>query len=187
MTSTSDTCAPIPVPLEGSTLQQLYQEQFSPIYRYIYSKVGQREVAADLTSQVFLKAVRDLDGQRSLASMRRWLLTVARTTVADYWRAWYRVPTSSLEVLVSAGWEGPAVEEPLGSEGEPAEQVARLLQALPERHREILTCRFLLALSIRETATRMGLTEQNVKVLQLRALKRAAAFKSLLDEAVIRR
>ena len=187
MTSTSDTCAPIPVPLEGSTLQQLYQEQFSPIYRYIYSKVGQREVAADLTSQVFLKAVRDLHGLHSLASMRRWLFAVARTTVADYWRAWYRVPTSSLEALVSTGWEGPAVEEPLGSEGEPAEQVARLLQALPERHREILTCRFLLALSIRETATRMGLTEQNVKVLQLRALKRAAAFKSLLDEAVIRR
>ena len=48
------------------------------------------------------------------------------------------------------------------------------MQALPAHYRDVLTCRFLLNLSIRETATRLGLTEANVKVLQLRALKRAA-------------
>lgn len=38
------------------------------------------------------------------------------------------------------------------------------------------TCRFLLNLTIRETALRMGLTETNVKVIQFRALKRAATL-----------
>lgn len=38
----------------------------------------------------------------------------------------------------------------------------------------VLNSRFLLNLSIKETAARMGLTEANVKVLQFRALKRAA-------------
>ena len=41
-------------------------------------------------------------------------------------------------------------------------------------HREVLTCRFLLGLSVRETAVRMGVTEGNVKTMQFRALKRAA-------------
>ncbi|HKF37892.1 MAG TPA: sigma factor-like helix-turn-helix DNA-binding protein [Ktedonobacteraceae bacterium] len=50
------------------------------------------------------------------------------------------------------------------------------LEALPERERAVLTCRFLLGLSIRETAVRMGLTEGNVKAVQHRALKRAAAL-----------
>ena len=50
----------------------------------------------------------------------------------------------------------------------------RILQALPEHYREVLSCRFLLNLSIKDTALRMGLTEANVKVLQFRALKRAA-------------
>ena len=54
------------------------------------------------------------------------------------------------------------------------EVLQRLLQALPERDREILTCRFLLGLSVRETAVRVGLTEENVKTSQFRALKRAA-------------
>jgi len=54
------------------------------------------------------------------------------------------------------------------------DHVQRLLQALPERDREVLTYRFLLGLSVRETAVRMGLTEGNVKTLQFRALKHAA-------------
>lgn len=170
-------------PLEGQIMQSLYQEQLGPIYRYIYSKVGNREEAEDLTSQVFLKAVRSLDSERSCASMRQWLFQVARTTVADYWRAWYRLPSASLETLLTAGWEVPEeveVESPWLS-SEPAERVARILQALPERQREVLRCRFLLALSVRDTARKMGMTEQNVKVLQYRALKRAAALEGLLD------
>ncbi len=56
----------------------------------------------------------------------------------------------------------------------------RILQALPEHYREVLTCRFLLNLSIRDTAQKMGLTEANVKVLQFRALKRAADLESVV-------
>jgi RNA polymerase sigma-70 factor, ECF subfamily len=49
-----------------------------------------------------------------------------------------------------------------------------LLQALPTPYRDVLTCRFLLNLSIRETARRMELTVANVKAMQSRALKPAA-------------
>lgn len=166
-------------PVEGQTIQHLYQEQVGPIYRFIYSKVGNREEAEDLTSQVFLKALRGLDSERSPASVRRWLFQVARTTVADYWRAWYGLPDVSLDVLLTAGWQGPAEDEPSLLASEPAIRVERILQALSARHREVLTCRFLLSLSIRETASRMGLTEQYVKVLQFRALKCAAALAAL--------
>jgi RNA polymerase sigma-70 factor, ECF subfamily len=84
--------------------------------------------------------------------MRKWLFQVARTTIADYWRSRYRVPASSLEALLGAGWEGPAEEEQRAVSSRPTEQVQRILQALPETHRESLTCRFLLNLSIKETA-----------------------------------
>jgi RNA polymerase sigma-70 factor, ECF subfamily len=57
-----------------------------------------------------------------------------------------------------------------------------LLQALPEHYREVLTCRFLLNLTIRETAGKLGLSEANVKVLQFRALKRAADLAELVSE-----
>lgn len=154
--------------------QTFYQEHVGLIYRYVYSKVGNREEAEDLTSQIFIKAVRGVDTERGPQSMQKWLFQVARTTIADYWRAHYRVSTSSLDELLEAGWEGPIDEEPMAINSRPIEQVQRILQALPEHYREILTCRFLLNLSIKDTAARMGLSEANVKVLQFRALKSAA-------------
>jgi RNA polymerase sigma-70 factor, ECF subfamily len=163
--------------LRGANVQEFqtfYQENLGLIYRYVYSKVGNREEAEDLTSQIFMKAVRGVDTERGSQSMQKWLFQVARTTIADYWRAYYRVSVNSLEELLEAGWEGPVDEEPAVMDGKPEDRVQRILQALPEHYREVLTCRFLLNLSIHDTAMRMNLTEANVKVLQFRALKRAA-------------
>lgn len=161
-----------------------YQDNLGLIYRYVYSKVGNREEAEDLTSQIFMKAVRGVDTERGSLSVQKWLFQVARTTIADYWRAHYRVSTSSLEELLEAGWEGPAEEEAIAISSRPAERVQRILRALPEHYREVLTCRFLLNLSIHDTALRMGLTEANVKVLQFRALKRAADLERMVTEAM---
>ncbi len=160
--------------------QKFYQEHLGQIYRYVYSRVGNREEAEDLTSQIFIKAVRGIDRERGALSMQHWLFQVARTTIADYWRVHYRVSVSSLDELLEAGWEGPAEEAVTLESVRPEERVRRILQALPEHYREVLTCRFLLNLSIRDTAQKMGLTEANVKVLQFRALKRAADLESVV-------
>jgi RNA polymerase sigma-70 factor (ECF subfamily) len=158
--------------LSDRALQSFYEENLVVIYRFVYSKVGNREEAEDLTSQVFIKALRGLDADRDAQSAQSWLFQVARTTIADHWRLFYRLRSDSLDDLLTAGWEAPApAEKP---EEEPNERVQRLLDRLPARYREVLTCRFLLNYSIKETAEKMRLTEANVKVLQFRALKKAA-------------
>ncbi len=162
--------------LEAQELEAFYREQLGLIYRYVYRKLGHRQEAEDLTSCIFLKAVRSLQQEAGAEKMGHWLLRVARTTVIDDWRTHAPVTGSSLEALQEAGWEGPANRDAFGVDGRPAERVHRLLEALPERERAVLTYRFLLGLSTRETAVRMGLTEGNVKVVQHRALKRAAAL-----------
>src|SRR5712691_4881479 len=149
-------------------IQSLYQENLGPIYRFVYSKVRNREESEDLTSQIFMKAMRGVDDKRDKHSIRKWLFQVARTTIADYWRAYYRGSTSSLETLLEAGLEGPIKDEHFVNDSDHLELVNYILGALPERDREVLTCRFLLKLSIRETALRMGITETNAKVLQFR-------------------
>jgi RNA polymerase sigma-70 factor (ECF subfamily) len=152
------------------------QEHLHLIYRYVYSYVRNQQEAEDITSQIFLKAVRHLHPERSAYCQRAWLFRVARTTIADYWRVHYRrAGTQSLEMLVEGGWEGPVAEEGVTLASSTAEnRVQDILQSLPARYREVLTYRFLLNLSVRETALSMDLTETNVKVIQFRALKRAA-------------
>ena len=86
------------------------------------------------------------------------------------------MPTGPLDELLDTGWDAPAAESALNgaASSQPGERVKRLMQALPAHYRDVLNCRFLLNLSISDTASRLGLTEANVKVLQFRALKRAA-------------
>src|SRR5437667_10475510 len=109
--------------------QTFYQENLGLIYRYVYSKVGNREEAEDLTSQIFIKAIRGIDTERGPQSMQKWLFQVARTTIADYWRVYYRVSVNSLEELLEAGWEGPTEEEPAAISSRPLERVQRILRA----------------------------------------------------------
>jgi RNA polymerase sigma-70 factor (ECF subfamily) len=151
-------------------LQDVYRRNIDLIYRFIYGRVGNREDAEDLTSQVFLKAVHNLDGAREEASIRSWLFHLARTTVADYWRQYYRGPTVPLQLVppeapIDLGEEGPHLA--VGT-------VAKIMAELPDNYRRVLQYRFLEGLSVRETAAEMGTTEGNVKVLQYRALRRAA-------------
>ena len=59
---------PMTMRAEVQRLEQLYQEHLDRIYRFVYSHVRNREAAEDLTSQIFLKAVRSLDLEQSAHS-----------------------------------------------------------------------------------------------------------------------
>ena len=67
--------------------EALYRTHVRPLYTFVYSKVGNRETAEDITSEVFTKALTHLDPTREEHSIVAWLYRVARNAVADYWRA----------------------------------------------------------------------------------------------------
>ena len=166
--------------------QQFYQENLGLIYRYVYNRVGNRDEAEDLTSQIFLKVVSNIDHERSLLSTKKWLYLVARSIIADYWRARSRLPKSSLDELLEAGWEGPTEIKVTATSNKAEARVESILQALPEKYREVLKCRFLLKLSVKATALKMGVSVANVKVLQFRALKRAADLEQVVTKQELR-
>src|SRR5690348_5511256 len=71
------TAAPPQAASDHSPLGSAFQENAAKLYTFIYAKVGNREAAEDLTSQVFLKAARWLAEDRSADSIRAWLYTTA--------------------------------------------------------------------------------------------------------------
>jgi RNA polymerase sigma-70 factor (ECF subfamily) len=155
-------------------VEALYRTHVRPLYAFIYGKVGNREAAEDITSEVFTKALTHLDPTREEHSIVAWLYRVAHNAVVDYWRG--------------GGARVIALEEartarhlPLATDAMRQEQTAAraraLLARLPEHYRTVLSHRLLEGLSVAETARRMGTSEANVKVLQHRALKRAAELR----------
>jgi RNA polymerase sigma factor (sigma-70 family) len=160
-------------------LQVAYDKYVEQIYRFIFFKVGNREDAEDITSQVFIKAANSLDVTQIAQAQMAWLYQVARTTISDHWRGYYKGITSSLDEMEETS--------PLHLSGDPiflgapeddgikpaVEKVRAVLSLLPENYRRVLELRFLQGCSLRETAAAMSVTESNAKVIQHRAIQKA--------------
>jgi RNA polymerase sigma-70 factor (ECF subfamily) len=155
--------------------EQVYDAHVVGIYRFIYARVGNRPDAEDLTAQVFVRAVEQLDTDREPGQVAAWLYRVAHNATADYWRAFYRLPVVGAD-HVAPGWE--PVDEGARPQADPddraRDRVEALLRRLPQQYRRVLELRFLERLSVAETASAMGITNGNARVLQYRALRRAA-------------
>ena len=155
--------------------EQVYDTHVVGIYRFIYARVGNHPDAEDLTAQVFVRAVEQLDTGREPGQIAAWLYRVAHNATADHWRAFYRLPLVGTD-HVAPGWE--PVDESGRPKLEPDERAAvrvqALLRRLPDQYRRVLELRFLERLSVAETARAMGVSNGNARVLQYRALRRAA-------------
>jgi RNA polymerase sigma-70 factor, ECF subfamily len=149
-----------------SHLVWAYETHVTAIYQYVFSRVGNRPDAEDLTSQVFMKAIGGMREDVSVGELRSWLYRVAQTTLADHWREYYAEDATELQDGVAGA---PLPRENL----EAAQRVESLLETLPDQYRRVLELRFLRGYSVRDTAQELGLTETNVKVIQFRALNRA--------------
>jgi RNA polymerase sigma-70 factor (ECF subfamily) len=172
--------------------EEVYDAFVVPIYRFVYARVGNRPDAEDLTAQVFMRAVEQLDTSREDGQIASWLYRVSQNAIADYWRAFYRLPIVGNDQLGDA-WEPADVSNPLdgasrdrgpseaAGEDRARKRVEGLLSLLPENYRRVLELRFLQRLSVAETADRMGITRGNAKVLQYRALRKAAVLGEATD------
>ena len=156
--------------------EAIYEEHVTAIHRFVYARVGNRPDAEDLTGQVFMRAVEQLDVDRPAPQISAWLYRVAQNAVADYWRAFYRLPEIGVE-QVAVGWE-PVMPRPDPHADADADRAAsavrRLLKRLPDQYARVLELRFLHRMSVAVTATQLGISHGNAKVLQYRALRKAA-------------
>lgn len=152
---------------EGGTWESAYRENVVPLYRYVHARTGNRPDAEDVTAAVFLRALPRLRAGASKGEVRAYLFATARTVLADHWARHY-----GTEVGLPADDLVAPVEDSVGDGG--ARRANAILARLPSNYREVLELRFLRGYSVRETARAMSLSVTNAKVLQWRALRRAA-------------
>lgn len=144
------------------------------VYSYIYSRVGNRPDAEDLTQQVALRALPRLRDVYPGPAIRGYLYTTARSVMASFWTNRARVPEAELGEEVWVEGRGDELTAPEHA----VVWVERTLSALPAHYRQVLHLRFLRGYSLRETAAAMGKTVGGIKVMQLRALRAAARFEA---------
>lgn len=115
----------------------LYRKYALPVYRYLYSRVGQAEEAEDLTSQVFLEALEHINRFYPSGTFAAWLFTIARRRSVDHFRKMQRVE--------SLGEDLPHPEhDPLAHviQNEELNRLAEKVIRLEPGERELLRLRF---------------------------------------------
>jgi RNA polymerase sigma-70 factor (ECF subfamily) len=157
---------------DQEALAEVYDRYFDQLYRYLNYRLGEPEVAADLTGDVFLALVNALkSGKPPRTSLSGWLYTVARNLAADYIKKKGRT-VSLIEDLVS--------EEPPLTDQVHVSQLAPLLKEaisqLTEEQQHVIVLRFGQGLSLAETAQILDKSVGAIKGLQHRALASLARF-----------
>jgi RNA polymerase sigma-70 factor (ECF subfamily) len=160
---------------EAEAFGLIYDRYVDTVFRFVYFRVGNRQLAEDLTADTFLRALKRISSftwqGRDLGA---WLVTIARNLVADHFKSGrYRLEVTTGDVL-------DADREDRGPEGSPEAAVVdhitnvALLTAVKQlnpEQQECIVLRFLQGFSVAETAQAMGKNEGAIKALQYRAVR----------------
>ncbi|HEY6407105.1 MAG TPA: RNA polymerase sigma factor [Ktedonobacteraceae bacterium] len=151
----------------------LYQHYYPAVLGFLRFLVGSPEVAEDLTSLVFEKALLHLADVRTPDAVGPWLFRIARNCATDYFRRCK--PTVSLEQLIAAehlnDQQTASIEEDAIAREEQWHLLIHLSQ-LSEREREVIGLKFVANLHNREIARVLQIPEGTVGSLLYRSLRR---------------
>jgi len=154
----------------------IYDHLSEKIYRFVYFRVGHKEVAEDILSDTFVKGWQKINQVNSSTALSAWLYQIARNNVIDYYRL--KKETIALE----------DVEEFLEDEVNPVDtvnlnlqqkKILQVMQDLPKEQRDVIKYKFFEDLTNEEIAYVLGKSEGAVRVIQHRAV---AKLKELLNK-----
>ncbi len=153
----------------------LYELHFERVYAFVASRMRDRTIAEDVTSEVFHKALASLPNYEWRGvPFAAWLFRIAANAIIDYAKR--------------AAREFPAPDDPPEPAAAPdlqaselraiehRAQLFRLVGKLPEVQKQVVYERFVEQRSIQEIAQRLGKTAGAIKQLQLRAVRNLRAW-----------
>ena len=161
---------------ETQAFGEIYDIYIDDIYRFIFYKVGQREVAEDLTEDTFFKAWQKLDSfSQTKHPFSSWLYRIAKNTVIDYFRK-ERVNIEELQIDIA----DEKVDTKKHTEQYFNQQhLQEALSKIPEKQREVVVLRYVNELSHKEISEVLDKSEVAVRSLLSRGM---AKLKEIMKE-----
>jgi RNA polymerase sigma-70 factor (ECF subfamily) len=151
---------------DADALRFLYLRYADNVYGYVCSIVRDEYEAEDVTQQIFAKLMTALGRyEPRVVPFSAWILRVAHNAAIDHVRTRRPVPLEEVHSPEAAADDGAGSRERFAD-------LRLALDALPAEQRDVIVLRFLVGLSPREIAERMGRSEDSVHGLQHRGRRR---------------
>ncbi|MBK7669617.1 MAG: sigma-70 family RNA polymerase sigma factor [Sphingobacteriaceae bacterium] len=148
----------------------IYDKYYKQIFGYVYQRMDCKDTAFDVTSQVFLKALTNLNRYEFKGvPFASWLFRIAHSEVMQLFRDQKNKRAINADVgdLKNIYEE---VQEPFFEEYLPALQ--HMIKELPEDDLHMIEMRFFEQRPFKEIAEILNITENNAKVRMYRILER---------------
>lgn len=162
----------------------LYDAYVERIYRFIYFKVGNKETAEDVTSDVFLRVWHYLVGQpKNIDSFSGLVYRVARNAIVDVYRkrAKDKEYMSTVDMVEITEVTTDATEK-IDQEQNVA-QLLQLIKKMKQEYQEVIILRHIDELSISEIARILEKSQTNVRVTLHRAVKKLQQMTEYSDNS----
>ena len=155
---------------ESDSLSELFELNYDRIARFIASRVGDRDLAQDLASEVFVRAVESFGSfKRGDVPVEAWLFRIAHNLVIDHYRRASKRKSVNIEDVPEIQGSSDLfreVELKLSME-----RVAEVVAKLTPAQQEVISLRLVGELSSEEAGRIMGRTPGAIRELQRTALK----------------
>ncbi|MBQ9361515.1 MAG: sigma-70 family RNA polymerase sigma factor [Lachnospiraceae bacterium] len=158
-------------------VEKIYLEYHDKIFRYVREKVGLKEDAEDICSDIFLKLQKKLPEYNSnKAAMSTWVYTIARNTVIDFYRTRHDTDELSDELAGELASEYDTDSEIM--DRETLSELAAALRKLTDEERAVIVLHYYDGLSLADIEKRTGLSYGQVKLRHNSGLKSMKKFLS---------
>jgi RNA polymerase sigma factor (sigma-70 family) len=157
----------------------VYQAQLAPVWRYVRSRISNRDEAQDVTSEVFARAWRtwgSFDPGRG--GVAPWLLRIAQRTVVDWNRRHGRSAATEpidLDLIENAASDPAELPETVLLAKEVLIEVNQALRELSDRERDGIALRFGAGLKMADVGRVLGISTAATKMMMARSLTKLAA------------
>ena len=153
------------------SFEVLYTEFFTPLYKYIFYRIRDKETTMDIIQTVFLKAFNNRDQIRKDEALQ-YLYTIARNQTIDYLRKKHAISFDAFEHFIEKTPDDSMLDPEQNTiVYDEKDFIQKILSTLPESQREIVTLRYLQELEYPEIAAITGKNEEALRQTVSRAMR----------------
>lgn len=138
--------------------EKIYRTYFDDVYRYIRRLSGDENIAEEIVSETFFKALRGISGFRGDCDIRVWLCQIAKNCYYTHLKKSERTDRFGDAKLSELPSEGDTIEEQC-MKREEAARIRMVLHTVPEPYKEVFMWRVFAELSFRQIGQIFGKSE----------------------------
>ena len=158
-----------PIRVDKKHFPEFYRENVKRVYRFLFYRVGgKKEMAEDLTQDVFVKAFNAFESYDPAVSKSSWIFTIARNHLINQLQK--ERPNVALEDIEATLWDNVDGVEKMSLKHD-EKRLLDAIAALPPEDADVIRLKHLEGWSFDEIAEIKGKTAGALRVQAHRAMK----------------